>query len=142
MADGMTRPGWRVTLFLAGIGAICGAVAAVFLTFLGNLISGSPSPPGLAVYAWNAQVFALFFAVISPVLAWTMLRRVPLWRAVAEPALGGIVGTVAAGLISPALFPIIAPASILAAALRLHHAFRDKAPRKPLPPAAPRGGVE
>ena len=68
----------KITSTLAGIGAASGALAAVVLTFLGNLISGSPISPGVITYSWNVGVFAVVGAVFGPPLAWSMLRRVPL----------------------------------------------------------------
>jgi hypothetical protein len=127
------RQGWRVTLFLAAIGAISGAIAAVILTWLGNVLSGAPEAPGTVVYWWNVRIFAVLGAIFSPILAWSLLRRVPLWRAVAEPALGGVVGTVASIVVAPGLFPVLVPLTILAAAWRLNHAYRERSPRKSLP---------
>jgi hypothetical protein len=124
--------GWRVTLFIALIGALGGVAAAVILTILGNILSGAPQAPGRVVYAWNMGVFAVFGAVFSPILAWSMLRRLPLWRAVAEPALAGVLGTVATFVVAPALFPLVVPATILAAAWRLNRAYRADTPTQAL----------
>jgi len=126
--------GWRVTLFVAAIGAIGGALAAVILTILGNILSGAAQAPGMVVYFWNVGVFAVLGAVFSPILAWSLLRRVPLWRAVAEPALGGILGTVIAILVAPSLFPVIVPLTILASVWRLNRSYREKTPKKALKP--------
>jgi hypothetical protein len=109
-----------------------GVIAAVILTILGNILTGAPQPPGRVVYFSNMGVFAVLGAVFSPILAWSMLRRVPLWRAVAEPALGGVLGTVVTFLVAPTLFLVIVPATILAAAWRLNRAFRDHTPTRPL----------
>ncbi|NOT09444.1 MAG: hypothetical protein HOP28_14735 [Gemmatimonadales bacterium] len=133
MTKRIVAENWKVTLLLAGIGAIAGALAAITLTVFGNILSGASQAPGRAVYWWNMGIFALLGGLFSPILAWSLLRRVPLWRAVAEPALAGVLGTVAAILIAPASFPVAVPAAILGAAWRLHHAYRDRSPANALP---------
>ena len=115
----------KITSTLAGIGAASGALAGVVLTFLGNVISGSPITPGVITYSWNVGVFAVFGAVFGPPMAWSMLRRVPLWRTLAEPALGGVIGSVIAMVVAPALFPVIVPAAIVGSAWRLNRAYKD-----------------
>jgi hypothetical protein len=124
---------FKITSTLAGIGALSGAVAALVLTFLGNVISGYPIKPGASVYAWNVGVFAILGAVLGPPLVWSMLRRVPLWRTLTEPALAGVIGSVVAMVTAPALFAVIVPAAILGSAWRLQHVYRerDRAPRLP-----------
>jgi hypothetical protein len=104
-----------------------GAVAAVALTFLSNIIAGAPDTPGLVVYRWNIGIFAVMGGVFAPVLAWSMLRRVPLWRTVAEPAVAGVGSTILAALFAPSLFPVIVPAAIFLSAARLNRAFRQAA---------------
>ena len=116
---------FKITSTLAGIGAASGAVAAVVLTFLGNIISGYPLKPGVITYSWNVGVFAVFGAVFGPPLAWSMLRRVPLWRSLTEPAVAGVIGSVVAMVAAPALFPVIVPAAIVVSAWRLNRAYRD-----------------
>ena len=115
----------KITSTLAGIGAASGALAAVGLTFLGNLISGSPITPGVITYSWNVGVFAVTGAIFGPPLAWSMLRRVPLWRTLTEPALAGVIGSVIAMVAAPGLFPLIVLAAIFASALRLSYVYRD-----------------
>jgi hypothetical protein len=116
---------FKITSTLAGIGAVSGALAAVALTFLGNIISGYPIKPGLAVYSWNVRAFAVLGAVFGPPLAWSMLRRVPLWRTLTEPAVAGVIGAVITMMTAPALFPLIVPGVIVASAWRLNYAYRD-----------------
>ena len=127
----------KVTSTLAGIGAASGALAAVVLTFLGNLIF--PTSAGVITYSWNMGVFAVFGAVFGPPLAWSMLRRVPLWRTLTEPALGGVIGTVIAMVAVPGLFPLIVPAAIVASAWRLNYVYR--AHNRPGELHSPRDGL-
>lgn len=117
---------FKITSTLAVIGAASGAGAAVVLTFLGNVIAGYPIEPGVITYSWNVGVFAVFGALLGPPLAWSMLRRVPLWRALTEPALGGVIGSVVAMVAAPVLFPVIVPLTIFASAWRLNRAYKDK----------------
>ena len=110
---------WKLTLALSALGALGGALAAVVLTYAGNRIAGAPWLPGLDVYIWNARIFAVTGAVASPALAWGVLRTVPLWRAVAEPAAAALAGTVLSMAVAPSLFAVITPAAVIGALWRL-----------------------
>ncbi len=78
-------------LGLVVAGAAAGAVFGVILTRLGKLAAGAP-PATLANYAWNAAVFGVVSAVVSPLITWSELRRVPLWRTIAEPLAAAVAG--------------------------------------------------
>ena len=73
-------------------------------------------------------------AVLAPIAAWTLMRSVPLWRAIGEPALGTTLGAVIAMLIEfepGTSFGVIGPAiggviGFVAAAVRLRLAYRKK----------------
>ncbi len=120
----------RVNLFLAALGAVGGALAAVPITILGKLITGAPPATG-ANYLWNMGAFAVIAAIGSPFLTWSALRRVPLWRAMAEPAAGAILGGAAAfALGTPMAFLLLMPLGIGAATWRLQHAFRERVDRE------------
>lgn len=84
-----TRRRLKVGLTLAGIFA--GAVFGVVLTRLGKIVAGAP-PATLANYLWNAAVFGAVAGIVSPLVAWSGLRRVPLWRTVTEPLLWAVGG--------------------------------------------------
>jgi hypothetical protein len=91
-------------------GAAAGAVLGLVLTRLGKIVAGAP-PATLANYAWNAAVFGLLAAAISPIVSWNALRRVPLWRTVIEPlgyaVAGGVTAVLAgSGVLLLALPPI------------------------------------
>jgi MFS family permease len=113
----------KITSALVGGGAVCGAVAGAALTYLGNVISGYPIPPTVGVYATNAGLFAGLGAILGPPLVWSMLRTVPLWRALAEPAAAALVVGVLTMVLAPSLFVAAVPAAALGAALRLRWAF-------------------
>ncbi len=115
----------KITSVLAGLGALGGAVAGFTLTIIGHVVSGYPITPGFGVFAWNIGIMSGVGAVLGPPLVWTVLRRVPLWRAVAEPALAGIVSSVGVMLLVPPLFPIVVPGAIIASAVRLARAYPE-----------------
>src|SRR5690348_337277 len=96
------RHSTKVGLLTAGqsvTGAIAGAAFGIVLTRLGKIIAGAP-PATFANYVWNATVFGVLAGIVSPIISWSALRRVPLWRTVAEPlgyALAGGAAAVVAG---------------------------------------------
>lgn len=91
-------------------GGLAGALFGLVLTRLGKIVAGAP-PATLGNYAWNAAVFGIMAAIVSPLVSWTMLRRAPLWRTVMEPlayavAGGGAAIVVGSGVLLLALPPI------------------------------------
>ncbi len=122
-----SRRTFRVNLVLASFGAVCGALAAIPITALGKLVAGAP-PATMSNYLWNVGVFAAMAAIGSPFLTWTALRRVPLWRAIGEPAVGAVAGgAVALALGAPVAFLLLLPIGIGAATWRLHREYRQRA---------------
>jgi hypothetical protein len=118
----------RILLVTAGLmvtGAIAGAITAmVAVTIVMLVVSGLSA---LADLGWGMAVAAMLGApigaVILPLEAWVLLRRVPLWRALAETAAGTILGAVAFALLSPG--PILgAVIGFTLAAIRLRIATR------------------
>ncbi len=119
----------KVGLTLAG--AVAGAAFGIVLTPLGKFAAGAP-PATLANYAWNAGVFAVLAAVVSPVVAWSALRRVPLWRTIAEPlglAVGGGVVAVVTGM--PVLLLALPAVGLVAGFLHLERRYSER--NEPLP---------
>jgi hypothetical protein len=123
---GKTKRALVVTGLISLLGGIGGALTAVVLTYLGNRIAGAAYAPSVVVYRWNIGVFATLGMVFGPMLAWTMLRNVPLWRTMAEPALAGLAGTLIAFVFAPVLFPVLAPVAILLSAWRLERVYRHR----------------
>jgi len=115
----------KITGALAVIGGVCGGVAGTILTYLGNVISGYPIPPTVGVYAWNAGIIAAIGATLGPPMAWSMLRSVPLWRALAEPAAAALAGSVLAMMFAPSLFVASVPLAAFAAVLRLRWEYKE-----------------
>ena len=85
-----------VTLGLMGAGAIVGAVAGGVALAFSLLIT----QPGISVagFVFGAYVGAQLGAITAPILAWMLLRRVPLGRMFlgcsTGTAVGGVVGWV------------------------------------------------
>lgn len=101
-----TRRLLQVGLVVAG--AVAGAAFGLILTRLGKIATGAPSAT-LANYAWNAAVFGALAAVVSPLITWSELRRVPLWRTVAEPLVAAVAGGCAAVVIGAPLLILVLP---------------------------------
>jgi hypothetical protein len=94
-------------------------------------VSGAP-PATLSNYAWNAMVFGLLSAVVSPVMSWSALRRAPLWRTIAEPLVLAVVGA------SAAVFTGVLPLLLILPPVGLALGFADLQHRYPDPEAAER----
>lgn len=84
----------------------------------------APWPLSFTAFSFNMVAFGIMGAVFGPVLAWSALRRVPLWRAALEPALGCLIGgTIGLVLVSvPAMYFLALGGSFLAA-LRLRRKY-------------------
>lgn len=122
------RPNWavvRITLLLAVLGAVVGALAAIPLTWVGKVLSGAP-PADLANYLWNIRALGIMGALFGPLLAWSSLRTVPLWRAALEPAVGAVIGA-ALGMMtgSGELFVLGTATGIALPAWRLNRVYRE-----------------
>jgi len=120
----------RIKLGLTISGAVAGAVFGIVLTPLGKIAAGAP-PATLANYAWNAAVFAAVSAVVSPVVSWSSLRRVPLWRTIVEP-LGLVVvgGTLAVVSGASALILALPPAGLVLGFVHLHRRYPEPVVRE------------
>ncbi len=104
----------------AVVGAICGMVGlATSLAVQGE----SPAAQDLAIYAFAGVIGAFVGSIIAPLLAWGLLRYVPIGRAVAQCALGTTLGGMVAFTLEPnaSLFvPVLgALFGFVAAAVRL-----------------------
>lgn len=122
------RPTRRwVTAGLMFGGAVAGAVVGLVLTVLGKIVAGAP-PADMANYLWNAGVFGAIGAGLAPVVTWSALRRVPLWRTIAEPLVASVIGaSIGVVLGSGAAFLLLAPLGAAAAVARLAVVHRPKA---------------
>jgi hypothetical protein len=121
-----TRATFRIILLLAVLGGVVGGLAAIPLTWVGKVLSGAP-PADLANYLWNIRAFGIIGAMFGPVLAWSSLRSVPLWRAALEPAAGAVIGA-ALGMAtgSGAMFLLGTAAGVALPAWRLNRVYRGQ----------------
>jgi hypothetical protein len=122
----------QVTALLSALGAVVGAVTAVALSFFATVVAQATIPVGHVEYHYGPFGFAVVAAIGTPLLSWLLMRRVPLWRAIGEPAMGGVVGTLLA-LSTVPLFrapllvqPLCVLAGIGVAALRLRHVYSNQ----------------
>ena len=82
----------QVTTGLSILGALVGGTLGPLLLAL-VLVRLSHSGDGLGEPLLYAAAFgAATGAVLAPVAGWTLMRHVPIWRAIAETALGTVVG--------------------------------------------------
>jgi hypothetical protein len=100
-----------VTLLLAALGAALGAGAAPILSALATAVARALIDER-SWYGFHPIALAVLGAVGIPLLAWLVMRRVPLWRAVAEPVVGAIAGLLLA-LASASLLPLSPSAQTL-----------------------------
>ena len=114
-----------LTVGLAVSGFLAGAVFGIVLTRLGKIVTGAP-PATLGNYAWNAVALGVMAAIVSPIVSWAALRRVPLWRTIAEPlayALAG--GTAAVVLATPMLLLVLPPLGLALGFVRLQRRYPE-----------------
>jgi MFS family permease len=114
----------------AVVGGMLGGVLASLLELIDRFASWNPT-----VFLVGAEFGAIVGFVLAPIAAWTLMRRVPLWRAITETAIGTTVGAGIGLLLQPG-FRIIALSPLLlgvvgfaAAALRLRLFYRERASR-------------
>jgi hypothetical protein len=79
----------------------------------------------------GGMVGTVMGTVLAPLAAWTLMRRVPLWRAIAETAAGTIIGTLVGFILVPTSPPLVSVAGFVVAAIRL----RVSTSRSRRPPA-------
>jgi hypothetical protein len=116
-----------VTLVLGAVGAVVGAaLGALALWGLSIAIRNPRSVELIGAAAGFGGVLGL---VLAPVAAWTLMRHVPLWRAILETAVGTALGVAAGWVLGPrlgyaALWPIglgLVGFAVAAIRLRLTH---------------------
>ncbi len=86
-----------ITTSLSAVGAVVGAVLGMgAMTFIGLIGSNLHVVPGVPASLPIAAAFgACAGAVLAPIAAWTLMRRVPIWKSIIGTALGTTVGVVA-----------------------------------------------
>jgi hypothetical protein len=92
-----------VTAVLIVIGAVVGALTSITALAIVALVQGVPGTLHRLPY-WlpAAGVFGgLVGGILAPVEAWILLRRVPLWKAITQTAVGTLLGALAFSLVAP-----------------------------------------
>ena len=114
----------QVTLGLSVLGLVVGAILGGGLIVLLGFRIGHFRISGEELY-YGALFGAAMGGVLAPLAAWTLMRRVPIWRAIAETAVGTVVGA-AIGLIFQPLWdtawlspPLLGITGFALAAIRL-----------------------
>lgn len=122
-----------VTAALAIAGAVSGAVVADVVLATALLVTQGPLAVvrDWLVYLVGGGVGGACGLICGPIAAWTLLRNVPLGRAILEPSIGAAIGG-ALGLFFAEPGGIFAPiggaiAGLLLAAIRLRYEYRNKA---------------
>lgn len=117
-------------------GALAGALFGIVLTRLGKIVAGAP-PATMSNYARNATVFGVMAGIVTPVVSWATLRRVPLWRTVVEPLGYAIAGGAAAVVVGvPVLILVLPPVGLFAGFAGLARRYPDSQ----IVPSAPSAG--
>ena len=113
----------QVTIGLSALGLVVGGILGGGLLALlgfrmGDTISGD-------VLYYGALFGGAMGAALAPLAAWTLMRHVPIWRAITETAVGTVVGTTI-GLVFQPLWdtawlspPVLGIAGFALAAIRL-----------------------
>jgi hypothetical protein len=110
-----------ITGLLGVLGGVAGALGGALIMTALTMFEGGPYFSFLELLGIAGGVGFTFGVVAGPTLGWTLLRRVPLWRAVGETAAAaGVAVTVALALGASMTATFVWPAAAaLAAALRL-----------------------
>jgi hypothetical protein len=126
----------RITLGLVGASGLIGGLCAV-LALLPVLILRIVRPSADDAFVSLSEIAPLAFgfgailgAFLGPVVAWTALRHVPLWRLLLEPAVGTVLGALIAWVFQRTPLPLGIPSLVLyplvgmgIAAIRLRRAI-------------------
>lgn len=122
-----TRRLLQAGLVVAGV--LAGAVLGIMLTRFGKIAAGAP-PADLANYLWNATVFGVLSGVVTPMVTWSTLRNVPLWRTIAEPLGLAFAGGGLAIVIGIAPLVLLLPLTgLVAGVVHLQRRYPESHPR-------------
>jgi hypothetical protein len=108
-----------VTAGLAATGAVAGAGLGTLVMALGLLVLTGVFPRDLSLLGVSAFFGAGIGAVLAPVAAWSLLRYVPLGRAIGQTTLGAVLGALIGLVMGPFAAAIGSLVGFAAAAVRL-----------------------
>ena len=130
----------RIIIVVVGLmatGSVIGAVLGAVSLWVATAILGvGPNVGSAELLAAGAQAGALTGMVLAPISAWALMRHVPLWRAIGEPALGTALGSIAGSAIASVIGGGLAwsllgaPIGFLVAAVRLRMAYGARRTQK------------
>ena len=126
----------HVTLLLIGFGAVAGALLALLVYIAFIPISDPLHSTRGEWLVWALRTGTAVGAVVGPVAAWTLMRHVPLWRAILETAVGALLGFATGIFFVPEHYVLAAVAGAMFAALRLRLSRRNKSAQFELPDRA------
>jgi hypothetical protein len=124
-----------VTAGLSIVGFLLGAVLGGLIFGAASMIAAGVRPTLVLPVLGAALGCGVLGLVLAPLAAWTLMRHVPLWRALGETALGTALGGIIGYLVPvdawPFPFPFVPPllfalAGFVIAALRLRLTHRVK----------------
>ena len=115
-----------VTALLAALGGVAGGLGGLLIVAAVALLVRSGAGGLMVALEIGSAVGFAFGLLAGPTLAWTMLRRAPIWRAIGETALAAGMASTLAVVMSWSLIQSVwwAAAASLAAAFRLRYAYR------------------
>ena len=118
----------KISAALAILGAIAGAIGGCLVLAIGVIVFGYANDiwEGAAI---GAALGAACGVLVAPMLSWTLLRDVPIWRSATETAFITSFAGIAALTFTSGRLPEILAVAALAAALavaRLKWAFRRR----------------
>lgn len=123
----------QVTLGLSVLGAVIGGILGGGLAALLGVRMGDFRISGEVLYT-GAVFGGAMGCVLAPLAAWTLMRRVPIWRAIAETAVGTVLGAVLGLVFQPLRDtawlspPLLGIAGFALAAIRLHRSSHARRP--------------
>lgn len=90
----------QVTVVLSVVGAVVGSILGAGFVALIGIRTGDFRISGEEL-SYGAVFGGAMGSVLAPLAAWTLMRRVPIWRAIAETAVGTVGGAVIGLIFQP-----------------------------------------
>ena len=124
-----------VTAGLSVVGFILGAALGALIFGAANAVAAGVLPTFRLPVLNAAMGCGALGLVLAPLAAWTLMRHVPLWRALGETALGTALGGILGYLVPPGSWPfpfpfvpplLLALVGFVVAALRLRLTHRAR----------------
>lgn len=126
-----------ITLGLMAVGALCGGAIGIMITAATSLAERHVVrlEDAGAIVVLGGFFGGAIGAVLAPLLAWVLLREVPIGRSIVETGAGALLGAAVAFFAAPGYMIAAAILGFVAAGLRLRIATPFGRPRS-IPPHA------